>query len=182
MNFNQFLRAITLLVVAGDLGSGRVAAAPHVPASDSVVLERLPGKPGDPVQRELRSLRASLAADPRNPGRAATLARRYFDLAMAEGDPRYVGYAEAALLPWAQGQTPGEILVARGLLRQYRHDFDAALADLARALEIDPGDTDALAWRAAIFMVRADYAAARRECDALTCTRANCLRPAARPT
>ena len=64
------------------------------------------------------------------------------------------------LRPWARGDGPAPVLVARGLLRQYRHDFEPALADLARALEHDPEDTEALAWRAAVFMVRADYAAA----------------------
>ena len=167
MSFRQFLMVWTLIAGAGTLWAGGAGAAPFVPTDDAAVLERLPAKPGDLAQRELRALRASLAADPRNPERAASLARRYFDLAMAEGDPRYVGYAEAALQPWAGREAPAPVLVARGLLRQYRHDFDAALTDLARALELDPEDGDALAWRAAIFMVRTDYAAARRECDAL---------------
>src|SRR5688572_19072311 len=77
-----------------------VSAAPYVPASDSQVLERLPISPADPVFRELRTLRAELAARPGNPDLAAKLAGRYFGLAMAEGDPRYIGYAEAALRPW----------------------------------------------------------------------------------
>ena len=165
LNFRSPLLALVLAgVVTGFTGAH---AAPFVPSDDSVVLERLPSRPADPVQRELRGLRAELAADPRDHERAAALARRYFDLAMAAGDPRYVGYAEAALQQWKPGAAPGPVLLARGLLRQYRHDFDTALADLARALEIDPQDTDARAWRAAIFMVRADYAAAQRECKAL---------------
>ncbi|HET7199564.1 MAG TPA: hypothetical protein VFI80_01955, partial [Burkholderiales bacterium] len=75
-------------------------AAPHVPRDDSVVLEHLPVKPGDPVARELRQLRADLAANPRKRDTALRLAERYFDLANAQGDPRYVGYAQAALRPW----------------------------------------------------------------------------------
>lgn len=53
------------------------------------------------------------------------------------------------------------------MLRQYRHDFEGALAGLQRVLELAPGHEGARAWRAAIFMVRADYAAAARECSAL---------------
>src|SRR5258706_573156 len=53
------------------------------------------------------------------------------------------------------------------LERQYRHEFDAALADFARVLDRDAGHFGARAWRAALFMVRADYAAAARECAAL---------------
>jgi Tfp pilus assembly protein PilF len=142
-------------------------AAPHVPKDDATVLERLPTRRGDPVMAELRQLRAALAASPKDAARATRLAQRYFDLAAAEGDPRYVGYAEAALRPWPGDEAPAEILFTRGLLRQYRHDFSGGLKDFARALERDPAHVDARAWRAAIFMVQADYAAAMRECAAL---------------
>jgi hypothetical protein len=142
-------------------------AAPHVPRDDSSVLERLPTRRGDPVMAELRQLRAALAATPTDSDAAARLAQRYFDLAMAEGDPRYVGYAEAALRPWPGDDAPTEILFTHGLLRQYRHDFAGGMKDFERALRRDPGHVDARTWRAAIFMVRADYAAAARECAAL---------------
>ena len=77
-----------------------VSAAPYLPVSDAQVLERLPISPANPVFRELRGLRTELASRPDDAGVAARLAGRYFDLAMAEGDPRYIGYAEAALSPW----------------------------------------------------------------------------------
>ncbi|HVQ62810.1 MAG TPA: hypothetical protein VMS53_12055, partial [Burkholderiales bacterium] len=72
-------------------------AAPYVPKEDSAVLEHLPVRPSDPVARELRQLRAELAADPRKRETAIRLSERYFALANSEGDPRYVGYAQAAL-------------------------------------------------------------------------------------
>src|SRR5881392_3562796 len=68
-------------------------AAPYVPKDDTTVLERLPVRPGDPVARELRP-------NPRKRETAVRLAERYFALATSEGDPRYVGYAQAALKPW----------------------------------------------------------------------------------
>ncbi len=143
-------------------------AAPRVPSDDREVLERLPVRPSDPVAAELRALRAGVAAAPADPLPAVQLARRYFDLAMAQGDPRYVGYADAALRPWYSAANPHpSVRTARGLLRQYRHDFDGALEDLAAAAQGDPQDPEPHAWRAAIFMVRADYPAARRECEAL---------------
>ena len=77
-----------------------VQAAPYVPKDDATVLERLPVRPGDPVARELRQLRAELARDPQNLGTALRLAERYYELAGAEGDPRYIGYAQAGLRPW----------------------------------------------------------------------------------
>jgi len=144
-------------------------AAPFQPENDSVVLETLPGKPGDPAAIALRGLRAAVAASPRDAEAAARLARRYFDLAMEEGDPRYIGYAVAALRPWPESEaTPVEILVLHGKLRQYRHDFAAAMADFELALKADPVNFSARAWRAAILMVQADYAGARRECALLS--------------
>ena len=143
-------------------------AAPRVPLDEREVLERLPLRPRDPAAAELRELRAAAAAAPADPAAAAPLARRYFALAMAEGDPRYVGYAQAALAPWADASAAAaEILVVHALLRQYRHDFEGALADLALAVQRDPQNEEAHAWRAAIHMVRADYPAAARACAAL---------------
>jgi tetratricopeptide (TPR) repeat protein len=116
---------------------------------------------------ELRKLRAALAAAPTDADTAAEVAHRYFSLANEEGDPRYVGYAEAALRPWREPEAPAEIQFVRGLLRQYRHDFDSALADFDRALRQDPQHFGARSWKAGIYMVRAEYAAAARECAAL---------------
>jgi len=132
------------------------------------VLERLPARRSDPAMAELRKLRAALAAAQKDSAVAARLAQRYFDLASAEGDPRYIGYAEAALRPWSGDDAPVEILFTRGLLRQYRHDFAGALQDFERVLAREPRHLDARSWRAAIFMVQADYRAAARECAALT--------------
>jgi hypothetical protein len=141
--------------------------APYLPTDDAAVLERLPLRRADPAAAELRRLQASAAAHLDDPAAAAALARRYFELAMAQGDPRYVGYAEGALRSWRAGEAPAEVLFVRGLLKQYRHDFQGALRDLEGALRRDPELIGAHSWRAAIFMVRADYPAARDECRAL---------------
>ena len=141
-------------LLLGGLCAAGVVAAPHVPKDEATILERLPLRRSDPVAAELRKLRG------------AALARRYFELAMAQGDPRYVGYAEAALRD-AHDDPPAEVLFVRGLLKQYRHDFSGALLDLEAALKHDPELIGARSWRAAIFMVGADYAAAREECRGL---------------
>jgi hypothetical protein len=148
--------------------TGTATAAPYIPKDDAVVLESLPGRRSDPALQELQRLRAAVKAAPRDAPAAAALARRYFDLAMAEGDPRYVGYAEAVLAPWPESAaTAADLLVLHGLLRQYRHDFPHAMADFDLALAGDATNVEARAWRAAILMVQADYAAARRECELL---------------
>jgi hypothetical protein len=159
---------LPVFILLCTLATGAAQAAPHTPQSDNEVLERLPFKAAGTEGRELRQLRRALAEQPQNMERALALARRYFDLASAEGDPRYVGYAEAALRPWSKNaEPPAEILVMRALLRQYRHEFDAALADLARAAEHDPGNVEIWSWRSAILLVQADYAGARAACDKL---------------
>ena len=114
-------------------------AAPYVPKDDATVLERLPTRRGDPVMAELRQLRAALAASPKDAATATRLAQRYFDLAMADGDPRYVGYAEAALRRWPGDDAPADVLFARGLLRQYRHDFSTRHAGLRAGAGARPG-------------------------------------------
>jgi hypothetical protein len=149
-------------------GTAPAQAAPYTPQSDGEVLERLPFKASAVEGRELRQLRRALAEQPQDLERALALARRYFDLASAEGDPRYVGYAEAAIRPWSNAaEPPVEILVMRALLRQYRHEFDAALADLARAAERDPDNAELWSWRSAILLVQADYSGARAACSKL---------------
>jgi len=145
-----------------------VQAAPYLPKDDSVVLEHLPVRPSDPVARELRELRAGLAANPRDRAIAVRLAERYFALANSEGDPRYVGYAEAALKPWWDLATPPlDALVMRAVLKQYSHDFPGAMVDLVAATREDPQNARAWSWRAAIDMVQANYDQARKDCAAL---------------
>ena len=143
-------------------------AAPYVPKDETTVLERLPVRPGDPVARELRQFRAELTANPRKRETAVRLAERYFALASSEGDPRYVGYAQAALKPWWDLPAPPlDVLVMRAILKQYSHDFSGAMRDLGAATREDPASARAWSWRAAIHMVQADYERAREDCLAL---------------
>jgi hypothetical protein len=161
---------VTDLLCALALASLAVAAyaAPYVPTDDAKVLERLPVRPGDPVARELRQLRAELTANPHKRETAVRLAERYFALAGSEGDPRYVGYAQAALAPWWDMPAPPlDVLVMRAILKQYSHDFSGAMRDLEVATREDPKNASAWSWRAAIDMVQADYERAREDCLAL---------------
>ena len=141
-------------------------AAPRIPTDDAEVLERLPYRAGDRTRSELATLRAAVQRQPTDVEAAVRLAEHHFDQALAQGDPRYVGQAEAALAPVA-GQRSAALRSMQGQVRQYRHDFTQALADFAAALQWDPTLAEAHAWRGAIFLVQADYAAARTECDAL---------------
>lgn len=152
--------------LAGLLWALGTQAAPRTPASDAEVLEKLPTRAGDSAALELGSLRSALAQAPADEAAATRLATRYFDLAMARGDPRYIGYADAVVQRFPAARS-APLLTLRGMLRQYRHDFAGALSDLDQALTQDPAYADAHAWRGAIFLVKADYAAARQACDAM---------------
>ena len=87
---------------------------------------------------------------------------------MAQGDPRYVGYASAAIGPLAQSATgDARYWLVRGLIQQYSHDFAGALQSLEKASELDPQSPEPIAWRAAIHMVQARYREALSECTQL---------------
>ena len=141
-------------------------AAPRTPTNDAEVLERLALRPADSTARALAALQTSARQAPTNAQVVVPLAQRYFDLAAARGDPRYLGYAQAVLQPLYAAPT-AEVLLVRGQLRQYSHDFDGALSDFAAALALNPNLASAHAWRAAIYLVRMDDTAARKECTAL---------------
>jgi tetratricopeptide (TPR) repeat protein len=156
--------------------AGAAAAAPRLPTLDTEVLERLPMRPTDTTARELAALRQEVnqaaARNSQDAGPAIRLAGRYFDLALERGDPRYVGYADALIQPFgadgaAATADTAPLWAIRGQLQQYRHGFAPALASFAAALRADPQFATAHAWRGAIYLVQADYAAAQVECEAL---------------
>lgn len=156
-------RASILALLLG-LIPGSVFAAPHIPVDGNQVVERLPSR-ADPVQRELRRLRTELAASPNDLRLAGALAQRYIEQARIEGDPRYLGYAQAALAPWwTQPAPPDPVLVLRATLRQSTHQFPAALIDLDLAVKRDSNNVQAWITRATVQLVTGNLAAARASC------------------
>lgn len=143
-------------------------AEPTIPTSDAQVLERLQFKPSDPNARAISALRAQFRLDPKNAAVAVQLAQRYYDLVGEEGDPRYLGYAQAALAPWWDMATPpDEIQLLRASLRQFRHDFAGAITDLDAILTRNPKHPQARALRAILHIVQARYPQGRADCKAL---------------
>lgn len=159
---SPFHRSLALSLA---LFAGAAWATPYLPGSDAELLETVAARASDPRMREMQSLRAALSRNPNDAALAVRLARRYYEETAAEGDPRYVGYAQAALAPWwKQADAPPSVLVMRAVLRQFNHDFDGALADLRAASEQAPELAESWGWQAAIHLVRADYAAAHQAC------------------
>ena len=141
------------------------SAEPYTPTQDNQILERLPWRV-DGEARRLGALRQALADHPGDVAAAVALARHTFLLALAHGDPRWAGMGEAALRPWwERTDAPVEVLFHRALLKQYRHEFDAALADLVLAAQAAPRRADIWSWRVAVHLVQGDIDAARADCE-----------------
>ena len=144
-------------------------AKPYVPASDNEILERLPYRAGDPAQRELRRLNDALRAVPNDVPLACDVARRHIEQGRATGDPRYYGYAQAALAPWwNQADAPVEVMVLRATLHQNQHRFDQALVDLNAVLKRNPKHAQARLTKAVVLQVRGEFGGAEAECRALS--------------
>jgi len=161
------LRRLICAVFAA-MASPAALAAPFIPESDSQVLEHLPFAATDPAMRKLRALNERLSAKPDNLPLATLVAQGYSELGRTTGDPRYAGYAQAALaLWWNLERPPQEVLLLRAALRQRMHHFDDALADLAAVLGTNPRNAQARLMRATVLQVRGAYDVAREECRLL---------------
>ena len=150
------------------LATVTASASPYLPRDDATILERVPAR--SDLER-LAPLRAAAAASPPSLEASLALATAYIGIGRRNSDPRFIAYAQAALLPWlARSPPPERALVLQATTLQYLHRFDAALAELDRALEREPLDAQAWLTRAALLELRGDYAAARRDCARLVRT------------
>jgi tetratricopeptide (TPR) repeat protein len=138
--------------------SAAASGAPFIPASESRILADLPrgSTHTPPPMRALASARLDVALP---------LAQFYISQARTTGDLRFLGYAEAALGPW-RDRTPTDpgVLVLDATILQSRHSFEAALAELDRALAIRPTDAQAWLTRATVLRVLGRYAEATASC------------------
>ena len=165
------IRWLTIVSVIGWFMLSEVGAAypePYRPTDDTQVLERLSFKASDPVSRELDSLRTDLRRNPRNLESAVKLATRYIEQGRSEGDPRFLGQAQAVLSPWwSEPIPPTAALLLRATIRQNAHEFNEALADLDKVLAVQPTNAQAWLTKASILQVQARYDDARRACQRL---------------
>jgi tetratricopeptide (TPR) repeat protein len=164
-SFKTLTVALLSLLLTGF--ASLVRCAPRIPASDAEVIEHLPRRT-DPAQQEFRVLRSRLAASPDDMPLALTLARHYISQSRVEGDPRYLGYAQAALAPWYdKADPPTEVRVLRATLLQSTHQFPASLRDLDAVVKADPHNAQAWLTRATVLQVMGDYARATHSCNEL---------------
>jgi tetratricopeptide (TPR) repeat protein len=134
-------------------------AGPYVPSSDSTVLAGLPAGThyADVSARRLAQGRVDVAIP---------LAQFYIQQSRLSGDLRYLGYAEAVLTPWVKQNPPlPDVLVLQATLQQSRHEFNASLDTLGRALAARPNDPQALLVRATVLRVLGRYSEAGVACE-----------------
>jgi len=136
-------------------------AEPYQPASGAtVLLQRTPG-----------AAKALRAARPRGDDSAqaiAAAAAAAIERARITGDVRHYGQAQALLGAWwTAADPPPALRVLRATLRQQRHDFAGALADLDAVLTDDPRNAQARLVRATIRLVQGEPQQARGDCAAL---------------
>jgi len=161
-------RAVLLLAVLALAAQLAIMAGARaeafVPANDAVVVEQLREHPRDDELADYRRLRTQLRARPDDAALAAATARAAIGLARRDGDPRFLGAAEAALGPWwNQPDAPRPLRVLRAILRQSNHDFDAALSELDALLRVAPDEAQARLVRASVLQVQGRYDAAERD-------------------
>jgi len=150
---------LVVSLVVPFMGTAQARLA-EIPLDDSTILESLPAGPR-PIVRSNSSGPASLP-------NALLAARAQLEAAHQQGDPRYLGYAEAQLGPWLNlPEPPTDVLLLRARLLQANHRFDAALSDLARVLKRSPGQPEALLLSASINQVRGRYPEVRQACSGL---------------
>ena len=155
---------ISVLIVAA-IALVAVAKEPYIPSSDNEVLETLPKSL---VSDELTTLRRQLSASPNDLDLAVKVAGRYLSMGSLEGDPRFFGYARAALKPWwDKDDPPPKILRLRAKLHEKEHRYDDALVDLRKLLEQEPKNSQAWIEVANILRVQGKYEDAWEACNAL---------------
>jgi tetratricopeptide (TPR) repeat protein len=144
---------------------GGVWAAPHVPESDSTVLETVPAAA---ATRKLAAVRARVSEHPEDLQSALALAQGYLDIGRADADPRFVSYAEATLSPWLKPEHPDPaVLTLEATALQYLHRFDEALRLLDHALDEQTFNGQAWLTKATILQVQGRFDAARQACRRL---------------
>ena len=144
------------------------AAEPFRPQTDAEILERLPRVWGS-QRSQLSTLCRQLAQDRNNSELAVAVASNYLRIGNLDGDPRFYGYARAALQPWWNDeQAEAEVLMLRAKLKEKDHQFDQSLADLQLVTQAQPDHVQAWTEMASIYGIQGRYSLAMHACDRLS--------------
>lgn len=149
--------------------AGSHAAATFVPRSGDEVLARLSTPMDSSAQMSaIRDLRRQWQASPLDPNRAAQLAWAYLGMGQRVANARYYGYAQAVLGPWWDSQElSADLRMARAVLLEHDHRFQAARDDLAIVLRRQPRNAQAWLRYANLLQILGEPKAALQSCTAL---------------
>lgn len=171
---------LVVLGLASATGALR-AEPPYTPRDDNVVVATV-RQPRLPGMASLGELRAQWTAQPKLVPAALAYARAAVELSRRDEDPRYLGYAQAALAPWwDRPEAPPEVLLLRASLHLARMDHAPAERDLQALIAAGvPESHAARITRALLRLSQGDPRAASTDCDAAAAhvgalTAASCL-------
>lgn len=168
---NRWLLALACLigclvpiVTAQASDQNRDSRTPYIPASDDVVLQRVPDT-ADPHVREFEKLSARARANPADRALAIKVAKAYIDYGRSTGDARFIGRALAPITPWLGAKpVPVDVLIVHATILQSRHQFAAARDELTAALKREPGNAQGWLTLATVNMVQGRFDDARDNC------------------
>lgn len=151
------------------LTGGGAQASTVTPTRDDEVIEVLPAVSGG--RAEIRRLRTALTANPRDARSAVALSTLYLGQARAQGDPRFVGQALAALAAWPDAtNAPDAVLLMQATLQQFLHEFDTAAVNLEKLVARSPAHAQAWLTLATVRRVQGRYTASDQACQGVAAT------------
>ena len=151
-----------------------MAVEPYLPADNEILFQ----SSASTKAKQVKKLAQALKAQPENQELTYLVAKQYLSLGKNQADLRYYSYASAVLAYWTERQDcPLQLLLLEADIKQYEHKFKRALKTLARVLEQDEENQEALSMRAAIYHELGDYAKSNQDCDLLEnqLLRSSCL-------
>ena len=153
------------MLIACSLTAPLAAQERFLPAASAAVLPFSVHAHGGRLS-QLRALDKAWRAQPQHLDTALAYGRAVFTLGLHEGDLRWYGSAKAALGPWWQAtELPAQAYFLRGLVKQGFHDFQGGLADINRAIALNPQQAEFWSWRFALHLLQAEIIMARQDVD-----------------
>lgn len=166
LKFRVLLSSVALLCC--NIRSVAAIDEPYFPTADSEILETLPTS-FLTSRNELAAARKRLAENPDNQPLAAAVAEQLIAAGNQESDPRFYGYARAAINRWWESDDADSFVIqARAKLKEKDHLYEAAVADLKIVVGRSPQEAQVLLQLANIYRVLGRYEEATAIADQMS--------------
>jgi len=157
---------VCLFGILGVLSAFSAQAQTRFSPPDSAVVLNTSVRDKSAQNSTFVSLANAWRAQPQDLSVSLAYARAAFQLGLAEGDLRWFGAAKAAILPWWKNtDLPADGFFMRGLVKQGFHDFAGGLADLDKAIELNPNRAEFWSWRFAMHLLMTELVAAAQDIE-----------------